>query len=142
VRTASASCGRRCEVFAIRAGLNCAEGVHQETHVCCVLSLRSWGAGYLPGGLAVRADCIKRPMLADVRVRPGRLWWCTVTAAEPVTSWSAAAAAVGVGAVAAAASHEHAYALVRAHREAEWTGCSIGAEAIAARVWCRCDARG
>jgi hypothetical protein len=35
-----------------RLGLSCAEGVHQEAHVCRVLSLRSWGAGDLPEGIA------------------------------------------------------------------------------------------
>jgi hypothetical protein len=32
------------------------EGVHQEAHVCLVLSLGSWGAGNLPGGLAAWGD--------------------------------------------------------------------------------------
>jgi Protein of unknown function (DUF2637) len=61
-------------------------------------------------------------MLADVRVCPGRLWRCAVTAAEHVIRRSTAGVVVGVAAVAAMASYEHAYALVRAHGEAGWTG--------------------
>jgi len=69
-----------------------------------------------------RADCTKKPMLADVRVCPRRLWWRAVTAAEHVIRWSIAGVVVGVAAVAAMASYEHAYALVRAQGEAGWTG--------------------
>jgi hypothetical protein len=67
-------------------------------------------------------DCTQKPMPADVRVCPGRLWWRVVTATEHVIRWSTAGAVVGVAAVAAVASYEHAYALVRAHGEAGWTG--------------------
>jgi hypothetical protein len=83
-----------------------------------VLSLRSWGAGDLPGGLAAWGVCTRKPMLADVRVCPGRLWWRAVTATEHVIKWSTAGAVVGVAAVAAVASYGHAYAVVRAHGEA------------------------
>ena len=110
------------EIFRRGWGFFREEGVHQEAHVCCVLSLRWWGAGDLPGGLAARGDCTKRPMLADVRVCPGRLWRRAVIAADHVIRWSTAGAVVGVAAVAAVASYEHAYALVRAHGEAGWTG--------------------
>jgi hypothetical protein len=69
-----------------------------------------------------RGDCIKKPMCADVRVCPGRLWWCAVSGTEHVIRWSTAGAVVGVAVVAAVASYEHAYALVRAHGEVGWTG--------------------
>jgi hypothetical protein len=69
-----------------------------------------------------RGDCTKKPMLADVRVCPGRVWRHAMTAAEHVIRWSTAGVVVGVAAVAAVASYEHAYALVRAHGEAGWTG--------------------
>jgi Protein of unknown function (DUF2637) len=69
-----------------------------------------------------RGDCTKKPMLAEVRVCPGRRWWCAVTAAEHVIRWSTAGVVVGVVAVAAVASYEHAYALVRAHGELGRTG--------------------
>jgi hypothetical protein len=74
-----------------------------------------WGF-FCPGRLH------KKPMLADVRVCPGRLWRRAVTATEHVIRWSTAGAVVGVAAVAAVASYEHAYALVRTHGEAGWTG--------------------
>jgi len=76
---------------------------------------RGWGS-------SARTDCTKKPMLADVRVCPGRLWWRAVTATEHVIRWSTAGAVAGVAAIAAVASYEHAYALVRAHGEAGWTG--------------------
>jgi hypothetical protein len=60
-----------------------------------VLSLCSWGAGDLPGGLAGRTDCTKKPMPADVRVCPRRPWWRAVTATEHVVRWSAAGVVVG-----------------------------------------------
>jgi hypothetical protein len=55
-----------------------------------------------------RTDCTKKPMLAHVRVCPGRLWWRAVTATEHVIRWLTAAVVVGVAAVAAVASYEHA----------------------------------
>ena len=77
-------------------------------------------AGVL-GGFVARGVCTKKPMLADVRVCPARLWRRAVTAAEHVIRWSTAGAVVGVAAVAAVASYEHAYDLVRAHGETGWT---------------------
>jgi hypothetical protein len=41
-----------------------------------VLSLHSWGAGDLPGGLAARGVCTKKPMAPDHRVRGGGWWFC------------------------------------------------------------------
>jgi hypothetical protein len=64
----------------------------------------------------------QKPILPDVRVSPGRLQRCAVTAAERVIRWSTAGAVVGVAAVAAVASYEHAYARVGAHGEGGWTG--------------------
>jgi hypothetical protein len=68
-----------------------------------------------------RGDCTQNPMLADVRVRPGRPWRCAVTATEHVIRWSTAGAVVGA-AVAAVTSYEHAYAPGAGAREAGWTG--------------------
>jgi hypothetical protein len=73
---------------------------------------RLWGITVSEG------DCTKKPMLADVRVCPGRLWRRAVTATGHVIRWSTAGVLVGVAAVAAMASYEHACALVRAHGEA------------------------
>ena len=41
-------------------------------------------------------DCTKNPMLADVRVCPGRRWRCAVTATEHVIRWSTAGVVDGV----------------------------------------------
>jgi len=69
-----------------------------------------------------RRDCTKKPMPADLRVCPGRLWRYVVTATEHVIRWSTAGAVVGVAAIAAVASYEHTYALVMAHGEGGRTG--------------------
>ena len=38
-----------------------------------------------------RGDCTKKPMLADLRVCPGRPWRRAMTATERVIRWSTAA---------------------------------------------------
>src|ERR1700733_2393839 len=79
-------------------------------------------AGQRMVAMCPRGVCTNKPMLADVRVRRGRLWRCAVTAMEHVIRWSTAGVLAGVAAVAAVVSYEHTYAFVHAHWDAGWTG--------------------
>jgi hypothetical protein len=79
------------------------------------------GHGCLPGGLAARTDCTKKPMATDSGVLAVQRW-CTMNAADRLIRWSTALAVVGVAVVAAVVSYEHASAVVRAYGESGWTG--------------------
>jgi hypothetical protein len=73
------------------------------------------------GGLIVRTDCTKKPMVAIGGVSAVRRW-CAVSATDRVIRWSTALAVLGVAGIAAVVSYEHASALVRVHGESGWSG--------------------